>query len=1018
MKKVVNSLLVSALALSVIPTVAGAEDAATPVKLDPQMEKVVQRLSALGLIKGNETGDLQLDKTITRAEFATIMVRSVGKAEAAQNATFVPYFKDVTASDWFKGWVSIAVNEKLIVGYADKTFKPNNDVNYAQAVTMMVRALGYDLYAQQKGEWPNSHIAVASELGISQGVSIDPNKAATRGDIFKMLDNSLTVDIAKQSSWGTNNDFQILKGRNLLNEYLQVNVYDTKWTQTGNNKPEDLPVVTNVPVIGLGKLAANEVEFTGSNAFNKTKYVVTEGINANDFIGQHVQVWVKNRDNTVIWMEDSESETVVKDRLDSLYIKSKEVKDDVKEADLADALDDGDVSVELVNGKKYDLAKDVTLTYNYQRIGDSEKKVAEALKGMVKYLDEYSIKVVLDQKGKVSYLYIVDDKTVDRNWVENKFGSETVKSVSTKEIKTLVGKDLSLKDLEEGKDYLVFLDGKPAKLADLKENDTYSAYRPDGDKDKLLIFANRTMIEGKVEEVKLYTDAKKNRIRINGKDYKLNKASYKYDEKKDAVNEITNDEIKSLDGTNVKLFLDSAGTVRHIEALEANARKQTAVVSRSAQYDKINNEYVFTVVTEKGKKKKLELDPSDIRDAKGNKFGKNDVDKLQISADQPVVVKVEFDADDKVKEVRLVDSSDLKEVKNWRDNSNKDKNRVTIGSKTYDLASDASFFDLTRFKAADDEYTNVKMLKWKSIAEKKATVWALVDGSELDAAFVLDADSLASTSEFGFVTGATYNNGKDYLEMNYLDEDGKWVSKKFKYEGDKPAQFRDHFVRFTATNEDEIDEDDIYKLVSTKPDAPDMRLDDDAAKADLTVKAPIFVDDIKGKIIHFGKEEYRTDSDTIYLDIDGEEVGQINEDDYAFVFSGEDDEVLEFVLIVTDESEVDEKDWDMKKFLDGKPGPVDPDPEYIDFTNNTYEKYAGGLYLYGIAGELTGKAAEGTSVTIKVGSVTKTVDVKDAKFSAGIWSDAGAALETKATVTVYKGSEKIHEEDVKIVESK
>ena len=50
----------------------------------------------------------------------------------------------------------------LIKGYPDGTFKPANQVSYAEAITMLVRALGYkDEFLS--GQWPANYLAKAGE---------------------------------------------------------------------------------------------------------------------------------------------------------------------------------------------------------------------------------------------------------------------------------------------------------------------------------------------------------------------------------------------------------------------------------------------------------------------------------------------------------------------------------------------------------------------------------------------------------------------------------------------------------------------------------------------------------------------------------------------------------------------------------------------------------------------------------------------------------------------------------------
>lgn len=1022
MKKVVNSLLASALALSVVPVVAGAEEAAktteetntTAPQLDPSMEKVINRLKALGLAAGDDKGNLNLDQTIKRSEFATLMVRARGLEQAANTATFNPFFKDVTATDWFKGWVSIAVSEDLAKGYPDKTFRPNNTVTYAEAATMLVRALGYEPLALQKGTWPNNFIAQASALGISNGVTIDPNKPAVRGDVLKMLDNSLRVDLMKQTVVGSNNNHEVLVGKNLLNEYLKVQVYDTKWTMTDRNKPEDLPSVSNVPVIGLGSLKYNEVELTSESRsfFNKVKYKVADTINANDYAGQRVQVWIKDKDNTVVWMEGSEDETVVFDKYKAIHNNGKKLsptkdKDQIKKDKF------NKLTLELDSDKKYDFADDVTVTFNFER-ATKASDVQEMLQKLLEADDAYSVKVVLNTKNEIRYLSIVDDRSGDQKWVNNHFGSELIKKVSDKKITTLVGQDLSLDGKTEGVDYLVFLDGKPAKLADLKEMDVYHAYRADGNKDKLLIFANRSYKEGKVEKVRSKSE-KDYRIVIEGKEYRFRNASFAKDKDKEIQDTISTDEIDSLEGTKVKVYLDAVGRIRHIEGYEANDRKQLAIISRSASYEASTDRYVFKVWTEKDSGKNVKLEGKYIRNQDDKKFSdlktsSNNENKLAeeyltLTKDKTfILAEIELDANGDVEKVRLKDTSKAKHMtqEQWNKNTDKSDETVRYNGKSYDFGSSSVAFDGS--KGIEDglvtSLKSPKVIKWSKIAEKDAEVYFTLDGSDIEAVFVVDSKGLASGSEYGVVVEAYKSSGSDYLKIKHRDKDGKWVETPYKYDGDGKEKLEKTFIRYSADSSDLIEEDDIRVIVDANGDEYEYKVikEKDYEDAGVHYVTPAIVDKVESKKIYFEtatekKLSTKVNKDVVYFDKDGKEVDEPSADDYVVLVDTDDNsDDIDYVLYVISEEEAkengylkkdDNKETLMDQFMKQKWNGEKPDPNEdgdLDITTQSASEVLPGVYGYEIAGKLTGDLKDEEEVTIVLGDKEFTVEVKDGKF--------------------------------------
>ena len=94
----------------------------------------VSTLSAMGIIKGSN-GKFNPNAPITRAEFAAIAARFDDKA----NTTAVD-FSDI-ASHWAKDEISAAANNGWINGYTDGTFRPNNKITRAEAMTLVNRVL-------------------------------------------------------------------------------------------------------------------------------------------------------------------------------------------------------------------------------------------------------------------------------------------------------------------------------------------------------------------------------------------------------------------------------------------------------------------------------------------------------------------------------------------------------------------------------------------------------------------------------------------------------------------------------------------------------------------------------------------------------------------------------------------------------------------------------------------------------------------------------------------------------------
>ena len=95
----------------------------------------VSTLSSMGIVKGHNDGTFAPNAPITRAEFAAIAARFDDK-----NRDTSSKFTDI-ASHWAKNEIGIAANKGWINGYPDGTFRPNQYITRAEAMTLVNRVL-------------------------------------------------------------------------------------------------------------------------------------------------------------------------------------------------------------------------------------------------------------------------------------------------------------------------------------------------------------------------------------------------------------------------------------------------------------------------------------------------------------------------------------------------------------------------------------------------------------------------------------------------------------------------------------------------------------------------------------------------------------------------------------------------------------------------------------------------------------------------------------------------------------
>jgi hypothetical protein len=164
-------------------------------------EKDILRLVSLGVVGGYEDGTFRPEAGITRQEFAKMVVLAAGlEPDAEPELTFAD--SDEIA-EWARGYVSAAVKAGIITGVGDNRFAPTDPVTRAQAATMIMRSLGevetaLELTfadAETIPEWAKAAILGAVEKGIVNGFednTFKPDLSATRVQAAKML-SKLTV---------------------------------------------------------------------------------------------------------------------------------------------------------------------------------------------------------------------------------------------------------------------------------------------------------------------------------------------------------------------------------------------------------------------------------------------------------------------------------------------------------------------------------------------------------------------------------------------------------------------------------------------------------------------------------------------------------------------------------------------------------------------------------------------------------------------------------------------------------
>jgi polyhydroxybutyrate depolymerase len=196
-------------------------------------EPVITQLVEEGVLTGYPDGTFKPRNTVNRAEFLTMLLRDGDKPTPRLSQ---PCFPDVKRGEWYVPWVCTAENKGLVAGYPDGTFKPTDPVNTVEALKMMVRIMDSSVEAQSGERWFEPYQNFLHDQDILSKYS------------YRAADN-LTRERAA--------DF-IAKMRRFVNG-KQASRYSTGCGQAAPSKPPTGMVVNGIERTWLIDLPANYV---------------------------------------------------------------------------------------------------------------------------------------------------------------------------------------------------------------------------------------------------------------------------------------------------------------------------------------------------------------------------------------------------------------------------------------------------------------------------------------------------------------------------------------------------------------------------------------------------------------------------------------------------------------------------------------------------------------------------------------------------------------------------------------
>ena len=184
-KRLISLLLAVCLtaALCAVPAGAASE------------EEAVRTVKALGIMVGDENGNMNLDQNVTRAQFAKLLAASSRFKDGIGEGTGFSLYSDVKSGHWASEYIRLAAEQGWMTGYTDGSFRPDGVITLEEACAATLRLLGYTS-STLAGSYPYAQLNKASAVGLRDDLFREKGELMLRRDCARLFYNALTAETA------------------------------------------------------------------------------------------------------------------------------------------------------------------------------------------------------------------------------------------------------------------------------------------------------------------------------------------------------------------------------------------------------------------------------------------------------------------------------------------------------------------------------------------------------------------------------------------------------------------------------------------------------------------------------------------------------------------------------------------------------------------------------------------------------------------------------------------------------
>ncbi len=190
LKKTLCVVLAVVMVVGTLALTAGATDYVDDAQIT--YDEAVEVLTGLGIFEGGDGNAFEPQRTITRAEMATVMYRiTTGDVAGTQAVIYskLDYFDDIDEDEWYAGYVNYCAHEGISVGDDFGNYNPDDKVTGHQVLIMLLRAIGYNEKDEFTGDdWNVEAAAMANEMKITSNIDVTKlSNASPREEVAEMV---------------------------------------------------------------------------------------------------------------------------------------------------------------------------------------------------------------------------------------------------------------------------------------------------------------------------------------------------------------------------------------------------------------------------------------------------------------------------------------------------------------------------------------------------------------------------------------------------------------------------------------------------------------------------------------------------------------------------------------------------------------------------------------------------------------------------------------------------------------